>query len=305
MNQIVVAALYRFVTLDDYLELKQPIQDAMLSAETRGTLLLAREGINGTVAGKRDAIDQLIDFLRCDPRLKDLDVKESFCDAMPFKRARVRLKKEIVTLGVEGIDPREAVGTYVAPEDWNDLIRDPDVIVVDTRNDYEVAIGSFPGARNPKTKTFREFPKYVDEHLDPEKHPKVAMFCTGGIRCEKSTALLKQRGFREVYHLRGGILKYLEEVDEEQSLWQGKCFVFDGRVSVGHELSESDHVMCFGCGWPVTAEEQEHPDYVPGVQCRNCADTITEEQRRRFAERQRQHDQLGTTQQKRHVDPKA
>ncbi len=292
MSQIVVAALYRFVPLEDYLELKQSIQDEMQAAQVRGTLLLAREGINGTVAGDRAGIDRLLAYLRRDPRLEALDVKESFCDSIPFRRSRVRLKKEIVTLGVEGIDPLEAVGTYVEPQHWNELISDPDVILVDTRNDYEVAIGTFKGATNPNTRSFRQFPKFVEENLDPEKHPKIAMFCTGGIRCEKSTALLKQRGFKEVYHLRGGILKYLEEVDEDQSLWEGECFVFDGRVSVGHGLRESDHVMCFGCGWPVTREQQQQPEYVPGVQCPHCAGTITEDQRQRFAERQRQHEQF-------------
>lgn len=292
MSQIVVAALYRFVPLEDFLDLKQPIQDEMHAAQVRGTLLLAREGINGTVAGDREGIDRLLAFLRRDSRLSALDVKESYCDAIPFKRSRVRLKKEIVTMGVEGIDPLHAVGTYVDPKRWNELISDPDVILVDTRNDYEIAIGTFKGAANPKTRSFRQFPQFVDDNLDPEKHPKIAMFCTGGIRCEKSTALLKQRGFKEVYHLRGGILKYLEEVDEDQSLWEGECFVFDGRVSVGHGLRESDHVMCFGCGWPVTREGQQQPEYVPGVQCPQCAGTITDEQRQRFAERQRQHEQL-------------
>ena len=291
MSQIVVAALYRFVPLEDFLDLKQPIEDEMRAAQVRGTLLLAREGINGTVAGDRIGIDRLLTFLRRDPRLEALDVKESFCDAIPFKRSRVRLKKEIVTLGVEGIDPLEAVGTYVEPRQWNELISDPDVILVDTRNDYEVAIGTFRGATNPKTRSFRQFPQFVEQNLDPQKHSKIAMFCTGGIRCEKSTALLKQRGFKEVYHLRGGILKYLEEVDEDQSLWEGECFVFDARVSVGHGLRESDHVMCFGCGWPVTSEQQQPPEYVPGVQCPHCAGTITEDQRQRFAERQRQHEQ--------------
>jgi UPF0176 protein len=210
---------------------------------------------------------------------------------MPFKRARVRLKREIVTMGVEGIDPRQSVGTYVEPKDWNELISDPEVLLIDTRNDYEVAIGAFHGAANPQTSSFREFPDFVRENLDPNQHPKIAMYCTGGIRCEKSTAFLKQLGFKEVYHLRGGILKYLEEIDEPQSMWQGECFVFDGRVSVGHGLRESDHVMCFGCGWPVTGPQQRQPEYIPGVQCPHCADTISDEQRKRFAERHRQFQQ--------------
>lgn len=297
MNAIVVAALYRFVPLEDYQQLQGPILQQMIDCSVRGTLLLAGEGINGTIAGSRQDIDQILSYLRSDPRLAALEVKESSCDEMPFKRSRVRLKKEIVTMGVEGIDPLDAVGTYVDPEDWNQLINDPDVTLVDTRNDYEVAIGTFRGAKSPETHSFREFPQYVASHLDPTKHKKVAMFCTGGIRCEKSTALLKQQGFDQVYHLRGGILKYLEVIPADQSQWEGECFVFDRRVSVGHGLRESDHEMCFGCGWPVTQEQQQHPDYVPGVQCPNCVGEITDEQRRRFAERQRQIEQAKSAQQ--------
>jgi UPF0176 protein len=210
---------------------------------------------------------------------------------MPFKRSRVRLKKEIVTLGVEGIDPLDSVGTFVDPEDWNALINDPDVTLIDTRNDYEVAIGTFKGARSPDTESFRQFPQYVADNLDPRKHKKVAMFCTGGIRCEKSTALLKKQGFEEVYHLRGGILKYLEVIPEEQSQWEGRCFVFDGRVSVGQNLEKSDDVMCFACGWPVTREQQQHPDYREGVHCPRCVHKLTLQQRKRFEERQRQIEQ--------------
>ncbi len=289
-DKIVVAALYRFVALEDFQELRDPILQAMLSAGVRGTLLLANEGINGTIAASRQGIDEILAYLRKDPRFADTDVKESFCDEMPFKRTRVRLKKEIVTMGVEGIDPNDAVGTYVDPSDWNDLISDPDVVLVDTRNDYEIAIGTFQGAQNPDTHTFREFPDYVDKNLDPAKHKKVAMFCTGGIRCEKSTALLKQKGFQEVYHLRGGILKYLETVQESESLWEGDCFVFDERVAVGHGLGESDHEMCFACGWPVSPAERAHAKYEPGVQCSRCADRLTDQQRSRFRERQRQID---------------
>lgn len=291
MSQITVAALYRFVPLDDFVQLQEPFQQQLEKLEVRGTLLLASEGINGTVAGSDAAIQSLIDFLRSDARLEALEVKYSHCDSMPFKRSRVRLKKEIVTMGVEDIDPLDAVGTYVEPENWNALIADPDVVVIDTRNDYEVAIGSFKGAVNPETQSFRELPEFVRDNLDPMDHKKVAMFCTGGIRCEKSTALLKQMGFDEVYHLRGGILKYLETIPEEESQWEGDCFVFDGRVSVGHGLKESDHVMCFGCGWPVTVEGQQQPEFIPGVQCGHCAGTITEEQKKRFAERQRQIDE--------------
>ncbi|TWT84482.1 putative rhodanese-related sulfurtransferase [Planctomycetes bacterium CA13] len=290
-NSIVVAALYRFIRLPDFENLKSPILETMIAAQVRGTLLLASEGINGTIAGTRQGVDAVIAYLKQDARFADLEVKESLCDTTPFKRSRVRLKKEIVTLGVEGIDPNDSVGTYVAPENWNDLISDPDVVVIDTRNKYEVAIGTFQGATNPETDTFREFPKFVDENLDPKKHPKVAMFCTGGIRCEKSTALLKKRGFKEVYHLRGGILKYLETVPSEQSKWNGDCFVFDQRVAVSHGLQVADHLMCFACGWPVDQEARQHPDYVAGIHCPHCVDTISDDQKKRFAERQRQLDQ--------------
>ena len=196
-------------------------------------------------------------------------------------------------MGVEGIDPNQSVGTYVDPTDWNDLISDPEVVLIDTRNDYEVAIGTFEGAQNPHTESFREFPEYVEKNLDPSKQKKVAMFCTGGIRCEKSTALLKQKGFEEVYHLRGGILKYLETVPESESKWHGDCFVFDQRVSVGHGLAEGKHVMCFACGWPVSEQDQRHPDFEPGVHCPNCVNEISEERKRRFAERQAMWEKQG------------
>jgi UPF0176 protein len=290
-DAITVAALYRFVRLDDFESLRLPLVKLMRSSEVCGTLLLAHEGINGTIAGPREGIDRVLSHLNADARLSPLEVKFSCCDRPPFKRSRVRLKKEIVTLGVEGIDPNDSVGTYVDPEDWNQLISDPDVIVVDTRNDYEVAIGAFEGAINPNTDSFREFPKFVDEHLDPAVHTKVAMYCTGGIRCEKSTSLLKQKGFKEVYHLRGGILKYLERIPEEQSKWSGECFVFDERVSVGHGLSVGNRVLCYGCGWPVALEEQSHQDYLAGVHCPRCVNVLTEEQKRRFAERHRQIEQ--------------
>ncbi len=291
MNSIVVAALYRFVPLDNHLQLRDPMLDQMIASEVRGTLLLASEGINGTIAGSRAGVDAVLDYLRSDPRLAALEVKESLCDEVPFKRSRVRLKKEIVTLGVEGIDPLDAVGTYIDPQDWNDLIADPEVTLIDTRNDYEVAIGTFKGARSPDTHSFREFPEFVEQELDPSKHKKVAMFCTGGIRCEKSTALLKKQGFKEVYHLRGGILKYLEVVPQEQSQWEGECFVFDRRVSVGHGLEVGEHDLCFACGWPIRLQDQQHPDFCAGVHCPRCIHQITDEQRSRFAERQRQIEQ--------------
>ncbi len=288
MNHIVVAALYRFTTLNDYEALRQPLLDFCLAHDIKGTLLLAAEGINGTVAGTRESIDRLLDYLRSDERLADLDHKESFYEQSPFYRMKVKLKKEIVTMGVEGIDPNEVVGTYVKPEDWNELISDPDVTLVDTRNYYEVAIGTFKGAQDPKTTNFREFPDYVADHLDPQKNKKVAMFCTGGIRCEKSTAFLKEQGFEEVYHLQGGILKYLEEVPKEESLWEGECFVFDNRVAVDHDLEKGSYDQCHGCRHPITEADKKSEKYLLGVACPRCYDTLTEDQMQRFTERQKQ-----------------
>ncbi|MCM2374540.1 rhodanese-related sulfurtransferase [Rhodopirellula sp. ICT_H3.1] len=293
---VLVAALYRFTPLVDHESLQGPLQDRMRKDELRGSLLLAAEGINGTISGRPPVLRAFVQWLRQfehDGHLpfEATDVKWSGCDELPFRRARVRLKKEIVTMGVEGIDPLQSVGTYVDPEDWNSLVDDPDVILIDTRNDYEVEIGTFAGAVNPKTDTFREFPKFVEENLDPQQHPKVAMFCTGGIRCEKSTAYLKERGFSEVYHLRGGILNYLEKVSPEESRWRGECFVFDSRVSVDHELQAGRYSLCHGCGWPVTAEMKADAKYEHGVACPRCADEVTDEQRRRRRERQRQIDE--------------
>ena len=236
MTPIVVAALYKFVHLPDFAERREPILDYCVTQGIKGTILLAEEGINGTIAGSRAAIDAVLTFLRSDPRLTDLEHKESIADTHPFERMKVKLKQEIVPLGVPEIDPNQKVGTYVTPEEWNEIISDPDVVVIDTRNDYEVQIGTFKGAINPQTKAFREFPDYVRQHLDPSKHKKVAMFCTGGIRCEKASSFMLEEGFEEVYHLKGGILKYLEEVPTQKSLWEGECFVFDQRVAVRHGL---------------------------------------------------------------------
>ncbi|MBU2883150.1 rhodanese-related sulfurtransferase [Psychrosphaera sp. B3R10] len=288
MSQVVVCAMYKFVRLENFQELRQPLQNTMEANGIKGTLLLAEEGINGTVAGHREGIDALLTWLRQDPRLVDISTKESFDDEMPFYRCKVKLKKEIVTMGVEGIDPREVVGTYVKPKDWNALISDPEVVLVDTRNDYEVQIGTFEGAVNPNTETFREFPEYVEKNLDPKQHKKVAMFCTGGIRCEKSTAYLKEQGFEEVYHLEGGILKYLEDVPKEETKWQGECFVFDNRVTVNHDLEKGEYDQCHACRMPITEEEKQSEHYVVGISCPHCIDKVTDEQRERFAERQKQ-----------------
>ena len=287
-QQVVVSALYHFVTLDDYKDLQTPLYDFMVENHIRGTILLACEGINGTVAGSQQSINRLHSWLRSDERLHDLRTKESYDESMPFYRTRVKLKKEIVTMGVQGIDPNHIVGTYVKPEDWNALISDPDVTLVDTRNAYEVAIGTFKDAANPDTETFRQFPDYVKNEMNPAKQKKVAMFCTGGIRCEKSTAYLKEQGFEEVYHLQGGILKYLETVPEAESMWQGECFVFDNRVSVNHKLEKGGYDQCHACRLPITEEDKRSDKYMPGVSCPNCYDKKTEKQRKGFAERERQ-----------------
>ena len=283
-----VAALYHFTRLADYEQLKAPLQDMCDLLSIKGTLLLAYEGINGTVAGTDKAIADLLEYLRADPRLAGLEHKESRSEDMPFYRMKVRLKREIVTMGVDGVDPNEVVGTYVDPKDWNELITDPDVILIDTRNDYEVEIGTFKGALNPDTQTFREFPQWVEDNRQNLKKPKVAMFCTGGIRCEKASSFMKQNGFDNVYHLKGGILKYLETQPEKESLWEGDCFVFDQRVAVKHGLKESDYDQCYACRYPITDKEKESPLYIKGVSCPRCHNKMSEEQRARFAERQKQ-----------------
>ncbi len=288
MSNVVVSALYHFAVLEDFENLREPIQKFMLEHNVKGTLLLAREGINGTVASTQEGINALHAFIRADDRLKNVVTKESFHEDMPFHRTKVKLKKEIVTMGVEGIDPNQIVGTYIKPQDWNALISDPDVVLVDTRNDYEVGIGTFKNAIDPKTATFREFPAYVKENLEGAKDKKVAMFCTGGIRCEKSTAYLKEQGFGEVYHLEGGILKYLEEVPEEESLWEGECFVFDSRVAVKHNLEKGVYDQCFGCRMPITEEDKNSPHYIKGISCHHCIENLSDSQRKRFEEREKQ-----------------
>lgn len=288
MTQIVVVALYKFVTLNDYKQLRQPLLDCMLENDIKGTFLLAREGINGTVAGHSNCIDALLDWLRSDQRFESVSCKYSYNEEMPFYRTRVKLKKEIVTMGVEGIDPRRVVGTYVEAKDWNALISDPEVTVIDTRNSYESQIGTFHKAVTPETESFREFPAFVKKCLSTGKHRKIAMFCTGGIRCEKSTAYLKEQGFDEVYHLQGGILKYLETVPENESLWHGECFVFDNRVAINHALEQGSYSQCHACRMPITEEDKASEKYHPGVSCPHCIDKTSEQQRLRFAERHKQ-----------------
>lgn len=287
-HPFIVAALYKFVTLDHYRDLQAPLQAVCVENNVMGTLLLAQEGINGTISGTESGIDSVLNWLRGHAEFADLDVKFSHADEAPFYRMKVRLKKEIVTLGVNGIDAANDAGTYVEPENWNDLISDPNVIVVDTRNDYEVAIGTFKGAKDPKTKSFRDLPDWVEDKLDAEPDTKIAMFCTGGIRCEKSTALMKSKGFNNVYHLKGGILKYLENVPEKESLWEGDCFVFDQRVSVKHGLEVGDYDMCHACRMPISEDEKQDERYAPGVSCPHCFDTTNKKQRARFEERQKQ-----------------
>lgn len=269
MTQI-VAAFYKFVRLPDFAQKLEPLLSCCEARGVKGTILLAEEGINGTIAGSRESIDAVISFLKADSRLADLEYKESFADSQPFGRMKVRLKKEIVTIGLPEIDPNAQVGTYVSPKDWNDVIRDPEVIVIDTRNDYEVSIGTFKQAKNPQTASFREFPEYVHNHLDPTKHKKVALFCTGGIRCEKASSLMLSQGFQEVYHLKGGILKYLEEIPESESLWEGECFVFDERIAVKHGLKPGTYDMCSACGHPISKADQLSPQYQEDVSCPYC-----------------------------------
>lgn len=285
---VVVAALYRFARFPEFETYRLPLLDCLLAAEVRGTLLLAAEGINGTIAGPRAGIDRVFGFLQQDSRFAGLEVKESYVDENPFFRTKVKLKKEIVTMGVSGIDPNKIVGTYVEARDWNELISDPEVLLLDTRNKYEVEIGSFAGAVNPGTDSFREFPDYVKKQLDPGKHKKVAMFCTGGIRCEKSTAYLREQGFGEVYHLKGGILKYLEEVPESESKWEGECFVFDNRVTVNHQLEQGSFDQCHACRMPITEQDKLREEFQPGVSCHHCIGKHSPEQRQRYAERERQ-----------------
>ena len=287
-DKIVVAALYKFVTLDDYVQLREPLLQTLLAHDVRGTLLLAEEGINGTVSGSREGIDAVLAWLRADARLVDIDHKESYCAEQPFYRTKVKLKKEIVTLGVPGVDPNRRVGTYVEPRDWNALVDDPEVLVIDTRNDYEVGIGSFKGAIDPQTKSFRDFPAYIREHFDPARHSKVAMFCTGGIRCEKASSFMLQEGFPEVFHLKGGILKYLEEVPAAESRWEGECFVFDNRVTVTHDLAEGVYDQCHACRTPVSPEDMQSAHYSPGISCPHCWDSLSEKTRAGARERQKQ-----------------
>lgn len=289
---ITVCALYKFVRFADFEMFREPINERLKALNIRGTLLIAKEGLNGTIAGADADIKQFLDWLSnhngFKGRFAELDCKYSYSNEQPFHRTKVKLKKEIVTMGLSDIDPNKVVGTYVEPNDWNDLISDPDTVLIDTRNGYEVDIGTFKNAINPNTESFREFPDYVKQNLDPAKHKKVAMFCTGGIRCEKASAYMKEQGFDEVYHLKGGILKYLENVEQDDSLWNGECFVFDDRVAVDHNLEKGQYDQCHACRHPITEDDKTSEFYIAGVSCHRCYADLSDEQKQRFSEREKQ-----------------
>ena len=288
----IVAAFYQFTPFPDPAALRDPLAQAARGAGVKGTILLASEGINGTIAGPREGpntgIDAVLAHIRALPGCAGLDWKESTAAAQPFRRLKVRLKAEIVSLGAPGTDPNARVGTYIAPADWNAVVDDPDTVVIDTRNDYETAIGSFQGAINPATASFRAFPDWWARNHNRFTGKRVAMFCTGGIRCEKASSYLLGQGVPEVLHLKGGILKYLEEVPPEETRWQGECFVFDERVAVAHGLTEGTHTLCHACGRPVSPRDHAHPDYAEGISCPACIGEYSDADRTRFAERQRQ-----------------
>ncbi|WP_170459708.1 oxygen-dependent tRNA uridine(34) hydroxylase TrhO [Ruegeria arenilitoris] len=283
-----IAALYHFTRFADPDALRVPLLELCRAQSVKGTLLLAHEGINGTIAGPRAGIDAVLAHIRALPGCADLEWKEATASQPPFGKMKVRLKKEIVTMGQPDVDPRARTGHYVEPQDWNDLIRSDDVVVIDTRNDYEVSIGTFDGAIDPKTASFRDFPTWWEQNKDRFHNKRVAMFCTGGIRCEKSTNYLLGQGVEDVYHLKGGILRYLEEVPPEDSTWRGECFVFDNRVSVGHGLAEGPHQLCHGCRRPILPQDMERPEYEHGVSCHQCIHETSEADKARFRERQKQ-----------------
>ncbi len=283
-----ICALYKFTRLDDFETIQGPLKGFLDSLSVKGTLLLAREGINGTISGNQASLDKVLEYLQSDLRFLGLEYKFSYSKKTPFKRLKVKLKKEIVTMGLSEIDPMQSVGTYVKPKDWNKLINDPDVVLIDTRNNYEYEIGSFKGAVNPKTETFREFPSFTKKNLEKYRNKKIAMFCTGGIRCEKSTAYLKSQGYKDVFHLQGGILKYLEEVNVDESLWEGECFVFDDRVAVKHNLEQGQYDQCHACRFPITKEDTMHPHYEQGASCPRCFGTKNSNQMSRYREREKQ-----------------
>ena len=285
---VVVLSLYRFTKFPDFESFRTPLYNLMVSESVLGTFLLAPEGINGTISGPKKGVDAVIEWLEKDARFANLEAKESYVKEQPFFRTKVKLKKEIVTMGIGNINPNELVGTYIDPDDWNEFIADPDVLVVDTRNDYEVKIGTFINSVNLETKNFREFPDKAKKHLKSKDKKKIAMFCTGGIRCEKSTAYMKQQGFEEVFHLKGGILSYLEKVPESNSRWRGECFVFDNRVTVNHNLEKGCYDQCHACRMPITNEEKNHENYKKGISCHYCVGQHSSKQIKRYTDREEQ-----------------
>ena len=293
-----IAAFYNFISLvDEEIHLiKEQLTNLATNHEIKGTILLASEGVNGTVCGNENAIVQFIEILEKLLKISHLNVKYSWCEKQAFRRFKARHKKEIVTIGLKQVNPAKSVGKYIKACEWNEFLEDPDTFVIDTRNEYEIKIGNFAGALNPHTSSFREFPTWVQKHLKPliEENPsmKIGMYCTGGIRCEKATSYLIDEGFTKVHHLEGGILKYLEDVSPEKSLWEGECFVFDQRVSLDHELEPGSHRMCHACGLPISPEDLKKPTYIKGLQCEACVDKFTDSDRARFAERQRQIDEI-------------
>lgn len=300
--EFVVCALYKFTALEHFVSFQIPLQTKLQGYKICGTVLLAKEGINGTIAGTRPNIEKFLSWLTQQPGMCQLEVKQSVTEQLPFKRTRVKLKKEIVTMGVADIDPRKSVGTYVEPKDWNNVLADADVLVVDTRNEYEIKVGRFEQSTNPQTTNFREFPAFAARHLNPAKHKKIAMYCTGGIRCEKASAFLKQQGFEQVYHLKGGILKYLEQVPQSESKWQGECFVFDERVTVDHQLRKGNYEQCHACRLPITNEDKQSEKYQVGVSCPACFEHSTKADKARYAEREKQV-QLAQARGQKHIGP--
>ena len=303
MSRFVIATFYQFADFPATVEMQKKVKAKAQENSIIGSILLAKEGVNGTIAGERIQVDAMLAYLRSFDGFSTMEHKESLSELPPFKRLKVRLRQELISLGDPSVDPRKKVGTYVDASEWNDLIDRPDVTLIDTRNDFEVAIGTFQGAVDPKTDCFKSFPEYVEQNLDPDRHPRVAMFCTGGIRCEKATSYLIEKGFKEVYHLRGGILKYLEEIPEEQSKWEGECFVFDERVSVDHNLERGSYDACWGCGRPLSEKDQASPLYEKGVACPACHPTLTEAQKAAFRERQYQIEHAQARNEK-HLGPK-
>jgi UPF0176 protein len=282
-----IATFYKFANISDLRAKKQQILAWCQAEYIKGTIILAEEGINGTIAGQEKAIASVLDQLRSLPNLTDLEHKESTAQKLPFVRLKIKIKSEIVTLGLPEVKPSQQVGTYVNPQDWNQVIADPEVVVIDTRNDYEVEIGSFKRARNPDTQSFREFPQYIAQNLNPQENPKVAMFCTGGIRCEKASSYLLSQGFKEVYHLKGGILKYLENISSEESMWEGECFVFDERVAVKEGLKLGSHELCYACGHPISEADKKSPQYESHISCPHCYEQLTPERKARQIDRHR------------------